>query len=407
MTSWTLWIPLLWILIAGSRPVSLWFGEGTRLETYADHLEGSPLDRAVFGLLIIAGSLVLLRRRMNWGEIFASNRWVWAFFFYCGVSVIWSDHPFVGFKRWTKDLGNVIMALVILTENDPVQATKAVFTRCIYILVPLSVLFIKYFPDMGRYYDKWTWQVVYGGVTINKNALGFILFIGGMFLIWDFIEKCANSSVKDDKLDFAARILLLGSVIWLIDKARSSTALGCLLLGVALIFIIQRPISRKYFSLCCLATGLFILFLLTFPGVLDAFFLMVGRDSTLTGRSDIWAQLMREPVNPIFGAGYQSFWLNPATEHYRLNQSHNGYLETYLNSGLVGVFLLISMLASTAEKLKKGILDGNSYAIFLFSIFVAGMVYNWTEAIFNFLNIVWFALLIVAMTHLKQADEGI
>src|SRR5882724_4713900 len=78
MTSGALWIPLLWLAIIGSRPVSFWFGGGLKVETADDYLEGSPLDRNVFLLLMVAGSAVLLRRVGNWGRIFASNRWIFA-----------------------------------------------------------------------------------------------------------------------------------------------------------------------------------------------------------------------------------------------------------------------------------------------------------------------------------------
>ena len=42
-----LWIPLMWILILGSRPFSSWFGGGVNMETTDDYVEGSPVDRLV------------------------------------------------------------------------------------------------------------------------------------------------------------------------------------------------------------------------------------------------------------------------------------------------------------------------------------------------------------------------
>src|SRR5213592_48682 len=147
MTSAGFWVPLLWVAIIGSRPVSFWLGGGVRIDTPDDYLDGSPLDRNVFLLLIVAGLVVLIRRRVDWGRIFASNRWLFAFFLYCCLTLIWSDYPFTSFKRWVKDFGNVVMVLVILTEAAPAQALNAVFARYTYFAVPLSVIFIKYFPE--------------------------------------------------------------------------------------------------------------------------------------------------------------------------------------------------------------------------------------------------------------------
>jgi len=158
MTSAALWVSLAWILIVGSRPVSYWFSGSENLESPDGYLEGSSMDRNVFLLLLAAGLILLLRRKIDWAGFFSANRWFCAFFLYFLVSVVWSDYPFVGMKRWIKDAGNVVILLIILTEKDPVRAVRAVFHRFAYVVVPLSVVFIKYFGDIGRYYNPWTWE---------------------------------------------------------------------------------------------------------------------------------------------------------------------------------------------------------------------------------------------------------
>ncbi len=248
MPSVVLWIPLLWIMIIGSRPVSLWFGGGIKIVNPGDYIEGSPLDRNIFFLLIVAGMVLLLRRKVDWGRIFASNRWFFVFFFYFGVSIIWSYYPYVSLKRWVKDLGNIIIVLIILTEKDPVQAFRAVFARYTYFAIPLSIVFIKYFPEIGRYYNRWTWEPVYSGVTIGKNDLGVITFICGLFLIWDYIEMRTAGFRKTDKIDLLSRFVLILMMLWLIVYAGSMTSLVCLIFGVFILLFMRRPIARKYIN---------------------------------------------------------------------------------------------------------------------------------------------------------------
>ncbi len=141
--SGALWIPLMWLLVVGSRPVSQWFEGGLEMETPDQYLKGSPFDMAIFLTLIVGGVLVLMQRRINWNQLVTNNPWLFLFFLYWLASVAWSDYPFVGLKRWIKDLGNLVMVLILFTEKDPVEAAKR-FLRCAFVLIPLSVLFIKY-----------------------------------------------------------------------------------------------------------------------------------------------------------------------------------------------------------------------------------------------------------------------
>ena len=44
------------------------------------------------------------------------------------------------------------MVLVILTEKRPYEAVGVILRRLAFLLLPLSVLFIRYYPDLGREY---------------------------------------------------------------------------------------------------------------------------------------------------------------------------------------------------------------------------------------------------------------
>ena len=149
--SWALWIPVLWMAITGSRFVSQWIDPGHAGVT--EGTEGSPIDAIYFGTLIVVGIGVLVRRRVALGELVRKNGWLVAFLVYSLASVLWSDFPSIASKRWIKTLGHPVMALIILTEPDPVNAFRTVMKRCAYLLLPLSVLLIKYFPEYGRGFE--------------------------------------------------------------------------------------------------------------------------------------------------------------------------------------------------------------------------------------------------------------
>ncbi|MDA8098006.1 MAG: O-antigen ligase family protein [Nitrospiraceae bacterium] len=408
MTSNMLWIVLAWIMIIGSKPFSLWFGGGVAPETQDDYLEGSPLDRYVFLALIVVGLVALFRRKMAWGRLVSSNGWLVAFFLYYGISIFWSDYPFVAFKRWTKDLGNIVMILVVLTESDPIRAFEAVLARFAYFAVPLSTVFIKYFPEIGRYYNRWTWEPSFCGITTNKNELGGVLFVSGLYLLWDLFGRRDAAQPRRDRKDLLGRWALVAMLFWLLAVADSSTAVVCLIVGTGIILFTNRPQARKHLQhlgAYSLTFGIVVLLLYSAPGLSEAFFSLVGRNSTLTGRTDLWADLLKEPINPLLGAGYKSFWLGAGAEHmwakysFHPVQAHNGYLETYLNGGLIGASLLLAMIISAGGKLKQEMLQGSSFGTLRFAFLVVTVFYNWTEAMFNAMSLVWMVVLIAALNY--------
>ena len=270
-----------------------------------------------------------------------------------------------------------------------------------------------YFPDIGRYtvevwnYDRSSMEQAFCGITTNKNSLGAVAFICGLFLFWDLIERNAAGRKKGGRVDFFSRILLILMVIWLLASAHSATSVVCFLLGTGILLMMRYPFFKRqarYVGLYSILLIYSLLFLYFTPGVLEAFMGFMGRDITLTGRTYLWADLMKLHTNPVFGTGYGSFWLGDGAAYmwrkysFHPTQAHNGYLETYLNVGLVGVFILIALIISTWKKIKKELLNGNSFAFFGFSYFVVALFYNFTEARFGGEDLVWFILLLIVMS---------
>src|ERR1700683_2854344 len=171
-TSKALWLPVIWMWIVGSRAVSAWLGltpTGANVQ-----LEGSPVDAAVFGVLSVAAIAVLIRRNRRTRLLLAANWPILIYFFYCLISVAWSYHPDVSFKRWTKALGDLAMILVITTEPQLRDALGRLFSRVGFLLFPTSVLFIKYYETLGRGYDPGG-LAMNTGVNTNKNILGVMV----------------------------------------------------------------------------------------------------------------------------------------------------------------------------------------------------------------------------------------
>ena len=405
MGSFGLWIAWMWFTIIGSRPLSGWLGD--RGDDSPDVLlEGSPLDRSVLAALILAGVIVLIRRKPEWPRVFRGKIWFLAFFLYCCISIAWSDFPLVSFKRWIREFGNVVMIIILLTERDVCMSIRAVLARYAYLAVPLSLVFIWYFPDIGMYYNRDLSESGYCGITTHKNELGSAMFICGMFLAWELFYMREEGERKRGFVDSALLALLLSLVVSLVVLSQSSTALLCLMLGLGILSILKLSWMKRqarYLGTYLLFAGPVAVALFSAHGVLEGITGMVGKDLTMTGRTDLWADVLSEPINPLWGTGYQSFWLGSRVDYlwdqyfFHPRQAHNGYIETYLNGGVLGLGLLAMMILSIGNMLKKELAEENSVGVLLFAFWATALLYNCTEARFSGPYLIWVMLGLAAL----------
>lgn len=392
-----LWIPLIWMFFAGSRYLSQWLNLGSPLEATEAYIEGSPADRLVFAGLIVAGVIVLFRRRIAWGRWLASNPWIWLFFLFGAVSILWSAYPDVSFKRLIKATGNVIMALVVLTEKRPNEAVGVVLRRLAYMTVPLSVLFIKYIPDLGRSYHRWTYEPMYTGVAMQKNGLGQICLLAGIYFLWVLLVGRHDRTRLGGRLNVLLYLTMMLMIAWLMDKADSATSLACLIL-VAGILVVSRlpPLVRNPRRILTLGLTAVLLFgaLEVFFDLSDSIIGLLGRDPTLTTRTDIWGGLLTMAGNPLLGVGYESFWLGERMqavwEEYKgIKQAHNGYLELYLNLGLIGVGIMVAAILAGLVKVRRALGLDYPAAMLRLCFIVTVVMYNYAEATFYGVSNMW------------------
>ena len=219
-SSFALAIPMVWLSIGGSRVVSEWLNPTTTMAGEA-YIEGNPLDRNIQTMLMVAGMAVLFRRRRKAGRLLRANAPILIFFGYCALSILWSDYPATSFRRWVKAVGDVVMVMVVLTDPDPSAAVKMP-ARVGFILMPASILLMRYFPEMARGFDSITGQPAYTGVTTSKNSLGMICLIFGLGAVWRFL----GAYWSRERAGRAGRLLAHGAVVvlvfWLLRLGDSS-----------------------------------------------------------------------------------------------------------------------------------------------------------------------------------------
>ncbi len=407
-----LWIPVAWLFINCSRPVSLWlqaFGlRGfTVARTAQVYIEGSPVDAAAFSFLLIAGFIVLAHRSQQISPLLARMVPILIFFLYCALSILWAEYPLVAFKHWNKGIGDLVMVLVVLTDAEPTVAFKRLLTRVGFVVLPLSVLFIKYYPSLGRTFTPLGFPM-YSGVAMQKNTLGVICLVFGLGFLWRFRALYRDRNVARRTQLLIAYGTILAMALWLLRMSNSMTSISCFGMAGGLLLlanrpmVIRRPALVHILVVAMVGFSSFALFFDTSGDIIKG----LGRSPTLTGRTAIWGAALSLVRNPLIGTGYESFWVGKRLEEfwslndgafYGITEAHNGYLELYLNLGWIGVALLAALILTSYPKVIATLRADPEAGSLGLAFFVAEVLYNYTEAGFRMMFPLWFFFLLAVL----------
>jgi O-antigen ligase len=407
LSSPALWIVGVWVALASSRSLGFWLWAMGLRGGGSSNLEGDPFS-AIFNVsLFLIAILILNRRGFRWGQFAGANKALIAIFAFFLFSAVWSPFPFPTVKRLGQELGCLLIAPILLTERDPAASLRVVFARVSYILFPLSVIFIRFFPHIGRVVSEVSGTHMVCGVADHKNSLGQLTMVFCLVLLWDLMETRKAAVAPRTKIQRWARLMNLGIGLYLLFISSSATALMCFVLGLGLFFAGKRLARMRNARAVFVASVLALLCLLSLEqmyGISSRVSVAMGRGEGLSGRTQIWQKIMEKNTHHLIGAGFRGFWESNEGESVwrelgtnRLLSSHNGYLEIYVQGGVVAIILLLVFILSTglnaADKLVKGDPFGRLAVIFWPIL----LIYNVTESAFLQIGILWFAMLIVTV----------
>lgn len=187
----------------------------------------------------------------------------------------------------------------------------------------------------------------------GKNALSIIL-VPGIFILYllqEELTQMAETAANGDELMYAARrqtiILVVFSVVSIISMYYGKSGTGTVMSMVTLItllFINRIKINKQLVLLAIFSVYAVILFadVVFKSNAWISFTSMLGKDPTLTYRTDVWAGAMRIfKKNKLLGQGriFRIFYRDEYGLEYSVRESHNFVLQILCEGGLVGAFL--------------------------------------------------------------------
>lgn len=264
------------------------------------------------------------------------------------LSTTWSVAAPVSLRRAIALGGTLAVGLFLAQRLRPVDVFEAVRRATVIVAVASLVLYAVGDP---RVLDG-VHQTL-RGVVATKNTLGRIMAIG--------LIATAAAALLDRRRRRRCGVSALPLVLALVLTESAGgmilAAVGVIAIGAAALWRFDH--GKAALPLVLFATsGALVLLLLAFGLSVESLLAFTGRDTTLTGRTDIWAQSLEAGAQrPLLGAGYGAFWGVGSSEgsdaaariSARLAEpvanAHNGLLEIWLDTGMVGVVLAIAVLA--------------------------------------------------------------
>jgi exopolysaccharide production protein ExoQ len=296
------------------------------------------------GVYAFGGILALLR----WKRILRAARTVWPLLALAALACLstgWSVQPTVTLRRSLGLLAATIIA-IYLGERYSIEAFARLLARTLCLMMLLTLVFYAVAPEYVV--DYWAYHGAWKGLSAYKNTFGEHVAVAVLLLVL----------VRFHRFDWA-RYAFLIIAAGLLLLSRSATALVCGVLSLAALPLWRLVRGKQRFVVYLFMALIFFLGIycvLAFP---EPLFQILGRDTTLTGRTRLWSILLPVIANrPLLGYGYAAFWAGLKPEVLSVwilagrlvPVADNGYIDLCLSLGALGVCLFLYAFVQTFRR---------------------------------------------------------
>lgn len=307
---------------------------------------------AKISLLIYFITFILLG--MRWKRalvVFSSNVLLWVLIGVFCFSYFWSINPSQTLRFSVYAMGTTGLGLYLATRYSLVEQMR-LLTWTYGVLLISSILLAVAIPQYGIM--SGVHEGALRGVFTHKNQFGAFMAPGGvMFLL---------SALRGDRYSWLYWTLLVlncGAMV----MSQSATALGTF--AVMLLLCLTYRIFRWRYEI--MVSAILAITIIGFIGLIavagyigsDSLFTSIGKDATLSGRTYIWQYVWDQiQLRPWLGYGLAAFWngYDGPSGYVQLAMriaivyAHNGFLDIWLSTGLLGLSVFAISFISTAVR---------------------------------------------------------
>ena len=322
------------------------------------------------------------------------------------ASIFWSIQPDVSIRRGFAVGCTTVSGLALAARFRWAELARVFATTFCVLIIACYIACIA-FPSIGIMTELFpgAWR----GLWLEKNSLGGMMALGCCILCGAALLDPQRKGVW---LTFAA--LAVGLVI----MSQSKTSLASLMLGLmalAFVWICQRGPALAAAATWAGVTG-FLLLAAFIVFASDVFFGILGKDATLTGRTQIWTAAFRQiEQRPWLGYGYAAVWSDKSgwgplawivhDAKFTPQHAHNSWIEQLIGMGVVGLvawgffYLQTMTLAIIAVFRNRG-------AMLAFPFLVVFTLVSLTESIAVVYNDFRWAVFVALAAKLAFSDKA-
>jgi O-antigen ligase len=286
------------------------------------------------GLYAITFLLIALHWKRFLNGLLA-GKWVLALSVLAIVSTVWSNDPSITARRSLVLMGTTLFGIYFGSVFNLEQQVR-ILTKTFGIIIVLSFYVALKMPQFGINHDihggSWT------GVFTQKNLLGRATIVA--MVVFLSAHKIIRWPMRWALFAGAASLLFLSG-------SRTAQLVLIAMLFFAPIYALIRRKGMTVVIPASLALGIVLVAATAVVATnADGLLLLIGRNSTLTGRTEIWKAIWHAiSNNVVLGYGFDGFWEGIRgksadvilTLGWVAKHSHNGFLDIWLDLGIVGL----------------------------------------------------------------------
>ncbi|MBU3137146.1 O-antigen ligase family protein [Clostridium gasigenes] len=324
------------------------------------------------------------------------------FIIFIGITLLWAPNKFEAIKLYINFIGPCSYFIIIFCMLDKGEIIDILKKYCNLVII-MDILTLTILSKVG-YMGESALEHVGRGIHLSRSTmiiyLNFCIFIYIYFLSYN----------KKDYKQRNTAILMLALSVTLIVFSKSSTGIVTIGLFLPLLLIVKSKRASKSLVKICIIIGVALPIInFTSPIINNILESIFHKTLTFSGRRYIWDYALDKLTdNPILGNGFEStsYLLNnkivPIYDRVAAH-THNGFLELFLQSGLIGLILGVLILVITFRytfKLERK--EANVIRVY----FIIFIIFNFMEPyIINSASIItmWLpSIYVITLTNKKM-----